>query len=204
MQAVSTPAAPPHVALAKQLEHGAYPVADHDVPASHSALHTVFVVAVQSISTFFAPPHASTHRLRHVALHQLLAGESMHFPIAGCTPSCATHSPSSFWLHCVASHLSTPSAEVYPAQKSCVAAAVTAAQIEHGAYPVADHDVPATHSALHTVFVVAVQAVSTFFAPPHVVTAAQLVHGTYPVADHDVPATHGGLHTVFVVAVQAV
>ena len=60
MQAVSTPAAPPHVALAKQLEHGAYPVADHDVPASHSALHTVFVVAVQSVSTFFAPPHVVT------------------------------------------------------------------------------------------------------------------------------------------------
>ena len=57
VQAVSTPSAPPHVASAAQLIHGAYPDVENVEPATHVALHTVSVVVVQAVSTPSTFPH---------------------------------------------------------------------------------------------------------------------------------------------------
>ena len=71
------------------------------------------------------------------------------------------------------------------------------AHVAHGAVPDVDHVFPASHfslaspggaTALHTMSVVAVQAVLT--PAGHVASAAHVLHGAFPEAEKVVPATH--------------
>ena len=166
MQAVSTPSrrpsltAPPHVASAAQLSHGALPDADHVAPATHGTSHTVSVVVVHDCLTPAAQVDTSVHA-SHGALPE---AEKEVPPTHGATAPLHTTSDPGVQA------ILTPAAHVASVEQ-------LSHGVPHGAYPVADHDVPATHGTLHAVSVVVLQAVSTPAAPPQLVSAEQIVHG---------------------------
>ena len=191
--------------------HGALPVIDHVLPASHGILHTASAVFVHALFTpcvhvesaahavHGAVPdrenvvpvsHATWHTVSVVVVHDVLMPdvqvESAAHGLQGSLPVPENEVPPTQGANAPLQTMSAPGTQ---AVLTPVAAHVDlTAHDVHGAFPEAENVVPDAHATWHTVFTVLVQAEFTPVA--HVAAAAHGAHGALPDAENVAPTLH--------------